>query len=380
MVAIKKWALQGCVCEANTNWFKGLCFAVQKLTNIDPRRRRLTPGHLPSAERRLWIHLTARQWLDRSFLSQLTRKFHSASAKRTCMSRTNGHLGFIEPQLPTLVDQPPHGSDWIHEIKHHGYRTLLVVEDGLVRAYTRNGFNWSERYPGIVRAAAKLNCRSAIIDGEVIVQDENGVSDFDALKTAIRWQPERLIFYAFDLLHLNGKDLREETLSFRRTKLKGLIRTPSRLQFSEEFTGSGADLFRACIEHGLEGLVSKLSSSRYRSGRTKTWLKTKCFTESAFVIIGTDRDRKTGAVRALLARTDDQGLIYAGPAFIALAGSERQDFRTRLEGSKVDRCPIPKLRISDARWVDPKLVVRVRHLAGTKYLRHATVRGFADRA
>jgi DNA ligase D-like protein (predicted ligase) len=279
------------------------------------------------------------------------------------------------------VDQPPQGREWIHEIKHDGYRTLLVVEDGLVRAYTRNGFNWSERYPGLVSAAAKLDCRSAIIDGEVIVQDESGVSDFDALKTAIRWQPERLILYAFDLLHLNGRDLREEILSYRRTKLKELIGVPqSRLQFSEEFTEGGGALFRACVEHGLEGIVSKLSSSRYRSGRTKSWLKTKCFTESAFVIIGTDRDRKTGAVRALLARADDQGLIYVGPAFIALAGSEREDFRARLERIKIERCPIPKLRISEARWVDPQLVVRVRHLAGTKYLRHATVRGFTDRA
>jgi bifunctional non-homologous end joining protein LigD len=257
-----------------------------------------------------------------------------------------------------------------------------VIDNGLTRAYTRNGFNWSERYPGLVRAAAKLNCRSAIIDGEVIVQDENGVSDFDALKSAIRWHPERLIFYAFDLLHLNGKDLREETLSSRRTKLNDLIgglpRSP--LQFSEDFADGGASLFRACVEHGLEGIVSKLSSSRYRSGRTKTWLKTKCFTESAFVIIGTDRDRKTGAVRALLARTDDQGLIYAGPAFISLAGSEREDLRARLERIKVERCPIPRLRIPDARWINPELVVRVRHLAGTKYLRHATVSGFADRA
>ena len=298
------------------------------------------------------------------------------------MSRVNGHFGFIEPQLPTLVDQPPEGGGWIHEIKHDGYRTLFVIENGLTCAYTRNGFNWSERYPALVRAAAKLNCRSAIIDGEVIVQDENGVSDFDALKTAIRWHPERLIFYAFDLLHLNGKDLREEALSCRRAKLKELIWAAPRspLQFSEEFSEGGGTLLQACVEHGLEGIVSKLSSSRYRSGRTKTWLKTKCFSESAFVIIGTDRDRKTGAVRALLARTDDQGLIYAGPAFIALAGSERDNFRTRLESIKVEGCPIPKLRIPDARWVHPQLVVRVRHLAGTKYLRHATVRGFADRA
>jgi bifunctional non-homologous end joining protein LigD len=309
---------------------------------------------------------------------QLTRNFRSASAKRICMSRVTGHLGFIEPQLATLVDQPPWGDEWIHEVKHDGYRTILIVESSKARAYTRNGFDWSERYPGIVTAAAKLDCRSAIMDGEVIVQDARGISDFEALKSAIRWQPERLIFYAFDLLHLNGKDLRDEPLSARRTKLNELVgaNPKSPLQFSEEFA-DGAALFRACVEHGLEGIVSKLSFSRYRSGRTKTWLKTKCFTESAFLIIGTARDRKTGAMLALLARAEQQGLSYAGSAFIALAGAERDNLRALLEVNKVGRCPLTRLRYPNAQWVKPQLVARVRHLAGTKYLRHGTVRGIA---
>ena len=176
--------------------------------------------------------------------------------------------------------------------------------------YTRNGFDWSERYPGIVSAAGELRCRAAILDGEVIVQDERGVSDFEALSAAIRWLPHTLRFYAFDILHLNGEDLRDQPLLDRRTKLKGLLgrdRT-SPLQFSDEFTGDSAAFFRACTKHGLEGVVSKLASSRYRSGRSKTWLKSKCFTESDLVIIGTDRDRKTGATRALLANAD---LTYA---------------------------------------------------------------------
>jgi ATP-dependent DNA ligase len=100
-----------------------------------------------------------------------------------------------------LTDQPPEGANWIHEVKHDGYRTILVIERGRVRAYTRKGFDWSDRYPGIVSAATKLDCRSAILDGEVIVQDEHGVSDFESLRFAMYWQPDRLIFYAFDLLH-----------------------------------------------------------------------------------------------------------------------------------------------------------------------------------
>jgi bifunctional non-homologous end joining protein LigD len=94
---------------------------------------------------------------------------------------------FIEPQLATLVERPPHREGWIHEVKHDGYRTLLLIEKGNVRACTRNAFDWTDRYPGIVREATKLGCRSAILDGEVIVQDANGVSDFQHLSTVIRW-------------------------------------------------------------------------------------------------------------------------------------------------------------------------------------------------
>jgi DNA ligase D-like protein (predicted ligase) len=188
-------------------------------------------------------------------------------------------LGFIPPQLPSLTDQPPEGAEWIHEVKHDGYRTMLVVEHGTARAYTRNGHDWSDRYPGIIAAARKLPCRSAILDGEVIVQDARGVSDFEALQAALRSQPAQLIFYAFDLLHLDGKDLREKPLIERRTKLKRLIEQDpdNRIQFSEEFIGDAAAFFHACAAHELEGIVSKLATSRYRSGRSKTWLKTKCF-------------------------------------------------------------------------------------------------------
>jgi bifunctional non-homologous end joining protein LigD len=286
-------------------------------------------------------------------------------------------LVFIKPQLATAVDHPPPRAGWIHEVKHDGYRTLLIIERRKVRAYTRNGFDWTERYPSITKAAAKLDCRSAIIDGEVIVQNEHGVSDFEALKSTIRWQPQRLICCAFDLLHLNGKDLRDLPLLDRRARLRELVPNEHPFLFSEEFTGDADAFFQACADHQLEGIVSKLATSKYRSGRSKTWLKTKCFTEGSFVIIGTARDRKTKAPLALLAKPNAQGLSYAGSAFIALSGVERNELSARL--SKLDRCPIPKLRFPDAQWVKPQLMARVRHLSGTSYIRHATVRGIAQR-
>ena len=224
-------------------------------------------------------------------------------------------LRFIEPQLASPVDQPPEGKHWIHEIKHDGYRSQLVIEGGTARVYTRNGYDWSDRYPGIVRAASSLRCRSAIIDGEAIVQDGNGASDFDALPAAIQSRSNNIILCAFDLLHLNGVDLRQQILLDRRAELSHLLGgdPTSRIQFSEEFTGSGAAFFKACADNHLEGIVSKLTIAPYRSGRTKTWLKTKCFTEANFIVIGTDRDRKTGALRAL-ARPSRQRRLDFMPA------------------------------------------------------------------
>ena len=149
----------------------------------------------------------------------------------------------------------------------------------------------------------------------------------------------------------------------------------SSIQFSEEFIGEGAVLLKACAEHGLEGIISKQALAPYHSGRTKTWLKCKCFTESTFVVVGTDRDRKTGALRALLAHPDSEGLNYAGAAFIALDDDERTEFLAEVERLTTAWAAFKSSRLTDAKWCEPKLMVRVKHLAGSKTLRHATVRG-----
>ena len=133
-------------------------------------------------------------------------------------------LRFIEPQLASSVEKPPEGKHWIHEVKHDGYRSQVLVERGEARVFTRNGYDWSDRYPSIVRAATNLRCQSAIIDGEAIVQNGHGASDFEALSTAMRRQPHSIILYAFDLLHLDGKDLRQQTLLERRASLKHTLR------------------------------------------------------------------------------------------------------------------------------------------------------------
>jgi len=167
------------------------------------------------------------------------------------------------------------------------------------------------------------------------MQDGRRVSDFEALQSALRSQPTHPIFYNFDLLYLDGKDLREKPLLERRTRLRELVGrdSDSRIQFSEEFIGDAVAFFRACAAHELEGIVSKLAISRYRSGRSKTWLKTKCFNEGEFLQLGIDRDRKTDAPLALLAKAERGNLIYAGAAFIGLRGEEREELQGKAKGS-----------------------------------------------
>jgi bifunctional non-homologous end joining protein LigD len=297
---------------------------------------------------------------------------------KALMLRVTTRLRFIEPQLASSVDQPPEGKHWIHEVKHDGYRCQVLLERGQARVLTRNGFDWTDRYPSFVRAASKLRCKSAIIDGEAIVQDGDGASDFEALSFSLRQRPHSIILYAFDLLHLDGNDVRQQKLIERRSTLRVLLGTDeqNRIQFSDEFSGDGAAFFKACAERGLEGIVSKHALAPYRSGRSRTWLKTKCFTQSNFVVIGTDRDRKTGALRALLAYPDSAGMRYAGAAFIALAAEERSRFFSELERLATSWAVFKSSRMHDVKWCHPKLAVEVKHLAGSKTLRHATVRNF----
>ncbi len=194
---------------------------------------------------------------------------------------------FVPPQLPTLSTEPPSGPEWLHEIKHDGYRTIVAIDHGMARAFTGNGYDWTAKYAPIVTVCAKLRCQSALLDGEMVVENDHGVSEFTALRSAIANDPSRLVFFAFDLLFLNGQDLRARPLVDRRTKLQHLLRDPcSSLRYSEHFSGDGAAFFKAAVKHGLEGIVSKNVRSHYRSGPSKDWLKTENMVESEFAVLG----------------------------------------------------------------------------------------------
>ncbi|MFI0848667.1 RNA ligase family protein [Mesorhizobium sp. IMUNJ 23232] len=212
----------------------------------------------------------------------------------------------------------------MHEVKFDGYRSQLVKEPGGSRIFTRNGFDWSAKYTPLAEAADGLEAASAIIDGEIIVPDpDTGLTDFQALRSAIRKAPETLIFVAFDLLHLNGHDLRDMTLEERRHLLEDVIGesdTGGRFQFSEALEGTAKELFQKIDRAKLEGMVSKRLSSRYESGRTTDWLKVKSYDEADFNIVGVQRERGKPAM-ALMA---DGAGNYVGGAFVTLPMGIRQ--------------------------------------------------------
>jgi ATP-dependent DNA ligase len=283
-------------------------------------------------------------------------------------------LRFIPPMLPTPNQVPPEGDQWLHEIKYDGYRTQIVLDGSEGRAFTRNGLNWSDCYSFVLEDAAKLDCSSAVIDGEIIIQDALGRPDFDNLRGALKHTPERLIFYAFDLLHLNSLDVRRETVIDRRSRLRDMVgeHDPSfRVQFSKHVVGSGAAFFQQTCAMELEGIVSKRVTSRYSSGRTRAWLKTKAFVEDEFVVIGCDRN-EGGPPFALLASEVAGDLRYVGSAFVTLNKPQRDLFWRTVDQLRIGKPAVP-VTSGTASWVRPQMRVRAKHLRCSGKLRHATL-------
>jgi len=190
-------------------------------------------------------------------------------------SRGAAPSGFIEPCLPSPADRPPSGPGWIHEIKHDGFRLMARRDAAGVRLLTRNGHDWAGRYPQISEAAGALQeVRSFLIDGEAVACDGDGMPSFDRLR--YRRADGAVFLFAFDLLELNGDDLRREPIELRKRELAKLLRNARLgLQVNEHIAEPGDVVFRHACKLGLEGIVSKRLGSRYRSGRSPDWLKMK---------------------------------------------------------------------------------------------------------
>ncbi|ESX25073.1 ATP-dependent DNA ligase, partial [Mesorhizobium sp. LSJC264A00] len=299
-------------------------------------------------------------------------------------------LKFIEPLMPTLVENPPEGEGWTHEVKFDGYRSQMIIDEDGTRIYTRNGHDWTAKYRDLVGEAKSLGAESAIVDGEIIVLNEAGLSDFGDLRKAITRRQQDLYFVAFDLLHLNGHDLRDMALEVRREILASMIKPGRRIQFSEPLPGEAKAILHLLDQAGLEGMVSKRKDSKYRSGPSANWLKAKCYAIDEFDLLGVEREAgKPAFALAKCYAIDEFDLLgvereagkpafalmaergtgrYVGSAFVTLNREMRERLWKRVQ-EHPGTAPKGVMKRPATQWVKPGLIGRVKHLRGEDDLR-----------
>ncbi len=298
-------------------------------------------------------------------------------------------LDFIEPALASLQSQAPAGKEWLHEIKFDGYRIQAQIDGTEVRLLTRTGLDWTERFGGDIAAAlARLKCKDAILDGEIVVLGSDGISSFSLLQSDLSsGRMDRMVFYVFDLLQLDGEDLRKEPLVERKDRLRELLGKAddnAAVRFSDHFTEPGKVMLQHACRMGLEGVVSKRADAPYRSGRGKVWIKSKCTQRQEFVIGGYLPSETTGrGLRSLLVGYhEDGGLKYAGRVGTGFSAKVADNLKKKLDALKATKSPfnasVPKGK--GLVWVKPELVgeVEFRSWTSEHIIRHASFQGLRE--
>src|SRR5215217_3427659 len=299
---------------------------------------------------------------------------------------------FIEPCLASLAADVPGGDRWLHEIKWDGYRLHVRVESGRVRLLTRRGLDWTARFPPVADAAARLPFQTAYIDGEAIVENRVGIADFGALQQALAAGAARnALLFAFDLLYLDGRDMRREPLIERKRLLAGLLAGQPHgfpIHYSEHLLSDGQAMYRQARAMGLEGIVSKRRDCPYRSGRSEDWLKVKSAHRQEFVIAGyAPHANSSSAVGSLiLGEYRDGKLTHVGRAGTGYTAATARQLWEKLRPLEIDKAPFAGGRPSGyvarnlAKWVEPKLVAEVEFRAWTtdRQLRHASFKGLRE--
>ncbi|HEY6989863.1 MAG TPA: non-homologous end-joining DNA ligase [Bryobacteraceae bacterium] len=299
---------------------------------------------------------------------------------------------YPDVQLATLVDMPPEGDDWLHEIKFDGYRLLGYVSGGASRLVTRNGQDWTNSFPALTAALEKLPVNDAVLDMEAVVLDQTGKSSFQALQAALSTGGDRasIVAYAFDLLYIDGEELTRKPLLERKKRLETLLRSnKSPLRYSGHVLGQGAEMFAKACERGLEGIISKQAKAPYTAGRQRGWLKIKCSRRQEFIIIGfsdaRQGDRALGAL--YLAYRKNGALRYAGKVGTGFTMQSARDLVARFSKFRVET---PVLSRSETvgvgfgewraiHWLKPVLLCEVSFTEWTEdgHIRHPSFEGCA---
>ncbi|HEX9146687.1 MAG TPA: DNA ligase D, partial [Candidatus Binatia bacterium] len=301
---------------------------------------------------------------------------------------------FVKPELATLVDAVPPANEWLHEIKLDGYRTLCRIDHGRVTLLTRRAQDWTERFKLVAAAAKRLPVSEAFLDGEIVALDEEGKSSFQRLQNLMKGSgASPPLYFVFDLLHVDGRDLRGAPLELRKELLEKLLEGTGRsgekecLRYSPHWIGQGETLYRECCRRGLEGIISKRRDQPYRSDRGRDWLKVKCVQRQEFIIGGFTEPAGTrvGLGALLLGVHDEQGqLRYAGRVGTGFNERSLRELHARLNKLARKTSPFinpPKDReVSGVHWVEPELVGEVAFSEWTEdhLLRHPSFQGLRE--
>jgi bifunctional non-homologous end joining protein LigD len=236
---------------------------------------------------------------------------------------------FIEPALASSIEKVPSGSRWVHEIKFDGYRVQVHLVNEAIKIFTRRGHDWTHRFKKVADDAWHIKAGSAIIDGEIIVPAADGTTDFSVLQNELKGSSKKIALVAFDLLYLNGRDIRKEPLHRRKAELKKII-AGTEVQFSESFEIEGREMFAHACKIGLEGVVSKVRDSIYSSGRGNNWVKKTCAQRETLAIAGfaLDEGKWDGIY---LGRRKGDDLVYAGKVDHGFDKASAADLQKRLK-------------------------------------------------
>lgn len=296
----------------------------------------------------------------------------------------------IPPQLATLMDRPPEGDEWVHELKFDGYRMICHLNRGQAQFWSRNGKDWTNRFPKLGKAVKALPVTNAILDGEIVALDAEGRTSFQKLQQAIgKTGDAGFAFQIFDLIYLDGFILTRTPLIDRKSTLEKLLsKEPknSPLRYSDHVHGNGLAFYKQACQFGIEGIVSKLANSLYDSTRSRSWIKVKCLRRQEFVIAGyTISDKAMPGFGALILGVYDKGkLVYAGRAGTGFSIQQRLALRKKLDLLVQPSTPFavkprdPGLR--RAVWTKPKLVGEVAFTEWTDegLIRHPSFQGLRE--
>jgi bifunctional non-homologous end joining protein LigD len=296
---------------------------------------------------------------------------------------------FIPPSLATLHSDAPHGSEWLHEIKYDGYRIQARLDRGKVRLLTRKSLDWTHRFKPIAAAVAALPAETALLDGELVVEDDKGISSFSLLQSDLKdGRSDRFAYYVFDLPYLDGRDLTGEPLVERKAALQRLFKATGkngRIRYAEHFTEDGPVMLKHACGLNLEGIVSKRKDAPYRSGRSENFIKSKCHNAQEFIVAGySPASADPHAVGALTVAVHDKGeLRYAGRVGTGYTHKTARDLWRRLKSLKIDKPPLTlpqDERRKDVIWVKPQLVIEAEYRGVThgNVLRQASFKGLRE--